>query len=241
VNDELQGGDFSVVEGLDGFLFLGAYGGADVMRQFTDADAVPPSVHASWAEALPEWCEYFERRGITFLTLVVPDAYLVYADKLPPGMTPSPVPPYRRIEGLLDDRTKAHCVYVLDDLVSGRIEHDTYQTTDSHWSDFGAYLGYRRTMLTLATMRPDIEILPPDRVEWSERRSYGALGVRMTEERAERLRVAKVLDSVCRPTLNVMDELRSGYKVVEQDRPDLPTAVVFRDSFMTNAAQFFSE
>jgi len=241
VTDELQGGDFSVVEGLDGFLFLGNYAGADVMRQFTDADAVHPSVYASWATALPQWCEYFEQRGIDFLALVVPDAYLVYADKLPPGTTPTPVPPYRRIEALLDARTRAHCVYVLDDLVAGRTEHDTYQTTDSHWSDFGAYLGYRRTMTTLAALRPDVEILPPDRIAWSERRAYGALGVRLTEERAERLRVAKVLGSTCRPTRNVMDELRGGYKVVEQDRPDLPTAVVFRDSFMTNAAQFFSE
>jgi predicted Zn-dependent protease len=38
-----------------------------------------------------------------------------------------------------------------------------------------------------------------------------------------------------------MTEVRHGYKVTEQDRPDLPSAVIFRDSFMTAASQFFSE
>jgi tetratricopeptide (TPR) repeat protein len=241
MSDELEGGDFSVVEGVDGRLFLDTYDGTDVMRLYTEPDALPSSVYETWRDALARRRDYFGQRGITYLTLVVPDGCAVYPDKLPAGITLTPKTPYRRIEDMLDDETLAQCLYVLDDLVAGRGEHDTFQTTDSHWTDFGAYLAYRRAMATLAAVRPDIEVLPSNRIEWSERLSYGALGAMMPQERSERLRIARVLGSECRPTHAVATEVRDGYMVVVQDRPDLPTAVVFRDSFMTNAHKFFSE
>ena len=241
MSDELEGGDFSVVEGLDGRLFLGSYDGTDVMELYTDPDALASSVFDAWRDALQHRREYFAERGTSYLTLVVPDACAVYPDKLPAGTTLTPRTPFRQVEALLDDETRAQCLYVLDDLVGGRAEFDTFQTTDSHWTDFGAYLSYRRTMATLAATRPDIEALPADRLEWSERLSFGALGVVMPEERSERLRVARVPDSRCRPTRAISTEVRDGYMVVVQDRPELPTAVIFRDSFMTNAHKFFSE
>ena len=49
-----------------------------------------------------------------------------------------------------------------------------------------------------------------------------------------------MVDSRCRIVQSVTTDLRDGYLVVEQDRPELPTALVFRDSFMTLAEKFFS-
>lgn len=241
MSDELEGGDFTVVEGRDGFLFLGTYERMDVTRLFTDPGALPGSVYDEWSRTLTRRREYFERRGTTYLTLVVPDSHLVYSDKLPRRTRTTQVTPYGQVEARLDDATRAQCLYVLDDLVAGRAEHDTFQTTDSHWTDFGAYLAYRRTMAALSATVPNITVLPPERLEWTERLSFGALGVVMPQERSERIRVARVLDSECHVTRMISTEVRDGYVAVEQDRPDLPTAVVFRDSFMTNAHKFFSE
>ncbi len=241
MSDELEGGNFSVVEGRDGFLFLGTYERTDVMRLFTDPHALPVAVQEEWSRALVARREYFERRGTPYLTVVVPDSHLVYADALPAGTTPTPHTPYRQVHARIDDATRAQCLYLLDDLVAGREEHDTFQTTDSHWTDFGAYLAYRRTMEVLRAQMPNIEVLPWERLAWSERLSFGALGAVMPEERSERIRVAEVVDSRCRSIRAISTEVRDGYLLVEQDRPDLPTAVIFRDSFMTNAHKFFSE
>jgi tetratricopeptide (TPR) repeat protein len=241
LSDELEGGNFSVVEGRDGFLFLGTYEQTDVMGLFTDPGALSPTVQEEWSRALVARREFFEERGTPYVTVVIPDSHIVYADALPAGTTLAPQTPYQRIEALLDDATRAQSLYLLDDLVAGREEQHTFQTTDSHWTDFGAYLGYRRTMNVLRAELPNIEVLAPERLVWTERLSFGALGAVMPEERSERLRVAEVVGSRCRPTRAISTEVRDGYLLVEQDRPDLPTAVVFRDSFMTNAHKFFSE
>ena len=172
---------------------------------------------------------------------MVPDSHLVYADALPAGTTPTPHTPYRQVHARIDDATRAQCLYLLDDLVAGREEHDTFQTTDSHWTDFGAYLAYRRTMEVLRAQMPNIEVLPWERLAWSERLSFGALGAVMPEERSERIRVAEVVDSRCRSIRAISTEVRDGYLLVEQDRPDLPTAVIFRDSFKRHPLKFFSE
>ena len=236
-----RGGEQSVIEGRDGWLFLREFEGDDVLALYTDPDAIPESTYAAWQQALRARREYFAAAGIAYVSLVVPDSCLVYTDKLPEGVElVSPTPLDRLLAGL-DEETRAQCVYPLRELVDGRRQRETFQSTDSHWTDFGAYLSYRRTMATLAATRPDIEALPADRLEWSERLSFGAMGAAAVPERSEQLEVAKVRDNGVRRLQEVVTHIRDRYLVEEQDRPDLPTAVVFRDSAMTLAAKYFSQ
>ena len=241
MSDELEGGSFSVVEGRDGWLFLGTYDDLNVMQLYTDPCALPPSVYEAWRSTLQRRREYFEQCDTVYLTLVVPDTCVVYPDKLPLDTELTALSPYQRLEALLDEPTRAQCLYLLDDLVAGCETHDTFQSKDSHWTDWGAYLGYRATIHALSARLPNIGVLEEDRIDWSTRRSFGALGVVMDPEQSEMLRVGRVRDSQCRATRTVSTDVRDGYMVVEQDRPELPTAVIFRDSFMTNAHKFFSE
>jgi len=234
-------GDLTVVAGLEHQLFLGTYAGTDILGLFTDPDALSPAVYDAWSRALARRREYFDRRDIVYLTLVVPDAHVVYADRLPAGIVPSPTSPYRRLEERLDEATRAQTIYVYDDLVGGRAEHDTFRATDVQWTDFGAYRAYLRTMSDLASVMPGLEVLDADRLAWTEHRSIGSLGAHADDARPEPVRVAHVLDSACHRTGDVVTEARDGYLVVEQDRPELPTAVVFRDSYMNELEKYFSE
>ncbi len=239
--DELQGGNFSVVEGKDGWLFLDESDSIEIMRLYTDPTYMPTRVVDAWTKALKERRDYFAERGITYLTLVVPDACLVYPEKLPESVTMADATPFSMIAAQLDDETLQQCVYPVEALVAGRSVRETYRPTDSHWTDWGAYLGYRATMDHLANLRDDIEIVEPGRLSWSTTPSYGALGVVMEDERVETLEVAEVNGSTVAPVRGVMNEVRDGYNLEEQDRPDLPSAIIFRDSFMTNASKYFSQ
>lgn len=239
--DRMEGSTFTVLEGRDGWLFLDTSDDFEVLRLYTDPSYVQPDVINAWRVALGARREYFQSLGITHLTVIAPGAHLVYPEALPDGIELSGQSPYTMLDKVLDEPTAAEVLYLLDPLVAARGESPTFMQTDSHWTDWGAFAGYQATMRQLATMRSDIHILEEGGVEWSTRQVSGALGAVMPEPRSEVVRVGEVRDSQCRWVNHVTNEKRDAYMLMEQDRPDLPSAVIFRDSGMTNAHKFFSE
>jgi len=236
-----RGSRTSVVEGRDGWLFVSEHDGVDVLAAYTDEDAIPDSTYETWERTLAARREYFAREGIVYLNLIVPDTCLVYPDKLPDDIRLVAEMPFRKLAARLDPATRAQCVYPLDDLVRGRQVRDTFRRADSHWTDWGAFLGYAATMRALAPQVPGLAVLDESALERGEATSFGDLGVVAVPERSERLEVAHVRDDPTRRIVHVSTHVREAYSVVEQDRPDLPTAVVFRDSAMTAASKFFSQ
>jgi len=239
--DLLQGGDISVIEGLDGWLFLKEFAGGDVMRLYTDADALDPSVYERWAAVLTRRRRNFARAGIAYLTLVVPDACLAYSDKLPDDIVLTRHSPFARLAALLDEETLQQCVYPLKALIDGRWTEETFQAVDSHWTDWGSWLGYVETLRALLPTVPRLRMLGLDDIQWTSRPVFGSLGAVMNPERSVILPAATVKNPRAQVTRRVTTEIRRSYTVIEQDAPDLPVAVIVRDSFMTAPAKFFAE
>jgi Flp pilus assembly protein TadD len=239
--DVLQGKPMSVVEGRDGWLFLVVYGNTDVLRLYTDEHSIGDDVLEYWARTLAHRQEYLTSRGIVYLTFIAPDAYPVYRDKLPASVELAPRTPFERLRPMLDESVLASCVFPLQELIDGRSSEATFQSVDSHWTDWGAWIGYKAAMIALQPAVPNIRVLRSDEVSWSSSRRFGALGAVVTPERSATVRVAKVTDPAARLTQQVMTEVRDAYLVFEQDAPELPSAVIFRDSFMSAPGQFFAE
>jgi tetratricopeptide (TPR) repeat protein len=204
------------------------------------ADAVPVlddlTVRA-WVEVLCRRCEELGRDGTVYQTLVVPEATAVYSDRLPDDLALVAPTPFQRLLDALDDDVAEHCVYPLDDLVAGRERAETFGPGETLWTDWGAWVGYRASITALASVVPGVRVLDEDDVEWSSRagasdETAGAGGA----EAAARVRSPRA-----RISMSLSTEDGDTYLVVEQDAPDLPTAVVFRDSFMDAAAKFFAE
>lgn len=237
----LQGNDFTVFEGRDGFLFLKDFDGVDVMGLYTDEHALPESLYERWAAVLTRRRERFAQQGITYLTLIVPDAALVYSDKLPDDIKLADRSPFAQLAALLDGPTRQQTIYPLQTLIGGRDTEETFQSADSHWTDWGAWLGYLDTVRALQRSLPQVRVLDPDDVEWSTRQLFGALGAAMEQETAVPIPVAKVKKPAARVIKRVTNEIRHGYFISEQDAPDLPVAVILRDSGMAAPAKFFSE
>jgi alginate O-acetyltransferase complex protein AlgJ len=239
--DVLRGRPISVVEGRDGWLFLGGYGNTDVLRLYTDEHSIGDDVLARWARTLARRQAYLASRGITYLTFVVPDAYAVYPDKLPAGVDLAASTPFERLSPILDEAVMAGCVFPLQQLIDGRSSEETFQSVDTHWTDWGGWLGYNAAMSALQLVLPTIRIVRPDELTWSVRSIFGALGSIVTPERSASAPVAKITRPAARVTLHITTEMRDGYVVFEQDAPELPSAVIFRDSFMTAPGKFFCE
>jgi tetratricopeptide (TPR) repeat protein len=237
----LQGGRLTVIEGRDGWLFLDRWENYEAMRLYTDETAIAEPVFETWTRALARRQAYFDEAGIVHLTLIVPDPCLVYRDKLPEGMRLASRTPFVRLERRLDDAVRVRCLYPLQLLVDGRRDEQTFASVDGHWTDWGAWLGYRATLEALLPRVPNLRCLELDDLEWQRRRSFGSLGAVVVPERSEELPIARVKRARSRIARRIPTEVRNNYHVHEQDDPSLPTALIFRDSAMTNAAQFFSE
>lgn len=237
----LQGSDFTVTEGRDGWLFLKEFDGADVMGLYTDEQALPESLYDQWAAVLTRRRQRFAEQGITYLTLVIPDACLVYPDKLPDDIKLAFRSPFAQLSGRLDEPTRRQLVYPLKTLADGRGTDETFQSADSHWTDWGSWLGYLDTVRALKEMLPATRVLEPDDIEWSTRPTFGALGAALEQETAVPVPVAKVKRPSARAVKRVTNEVRHGFSVSEQNAPELPVAVILRDSGMTAPAKFFQE
>jgi hypothetical protein len=145
-----------VVVGSGGWLFLGH--GTDAgpeERPFTAGEL------AQWTAALQADHDWLAARGIRFLVAVVPPTRRVYPEYFP-----------RRLRGLRDVSRAAQLeaalatqgkVAYLDLTPALRQAKETMQVfrrTDTHWTDAGAYVGYREILMRLRAWFPELEPVP---------------------------------------------------------------------------------
>jgi alginate O-acetyltransferase complex protein AlgJ len=239
--DLLEGADIRVLEGLEGHLFVRSASGLDIASSYTDERAVPDRILDAWAVTLTARRREFARLGIVYRTVIVPDAHVIYPDRLPEGVTLAERSPAQRLIERLDRETAAQTVYLRDALMEGRARWETYQRVDRHWSDRGAWIGYGEVMRSLRGDLANLSLLNDDDIEWSERRSFGVLGSLVTPERSEQLEHARLKQPQTKVIVDILTERREALQVHQRDDPDLPTLVVFRDSFMTALAALLAQ
>ncbi len=130
-------------------------------------------------------------------------------------------------------------MYPLAELIAGREQRDTFSPQRRDWTEWGAWIGYRASVTALASVVPGLRVLDDSDVEWSVRASSD-----VTEDTGGPGPfdpIAKPRSSRSRVARSVTTEDGDTYLVVEQDAPELPTAVVFHDSCMDAAAKFYAE
>lgn len=238
---ELVGGQLSAIEGKDNWLFLKSFAAIDVMRFYTEENSPSQAVIGRLADVMERRHAWFAGRGIPLVSVIAPDNCLVYPEMLPDGVRMNGHSPFARLAARLSLQARADIVYPLQALIDGKSTRETCQRTDSHWSDWGAYLAYRELIARIRHHVPNTGLVEPDAIEWRPRHSFGAMGVVMTPERSEQLEVAKLIAPRARYVRIVQTEVRDACTIAEVDDPSLPTAVMFRDSYATAMAPFLAE
>jgi alginate O-acetyltransferase complex protein AlgJ len=196
--------------------------------------------------------DWLQARGIRYIFVVPPDKHNVYPEYLPEWMKPSAKP--SKVQQLAE-YMKAHSTVEFLDLGPALIEAKKlrvdYLKTDTHWNQFGGFVGYRATMEALARQMPGLEPLPLDAYNWKPlARPAGDLAVIMG--RADFYSETQGVDAVAVKPLPVPEmttnSTRLPWNGTKETTPHLSVnnqatgkAIVFHDSFAGSWFRFLGQ
>ena len=224
------------------------YFGDGAMRDHRGLDLFSPADLRHWQRVLEQRRNWLAARGIEYLFVAVPDKQSVYPEHLPARI--------RRVreQTRLDQFSpymRAHSsVEVLDlrsALLPAKSEELVYEHTGAHWNDYGAHVAYTAILQRLAPRFP--ALVPRPLSDFEIRKSIGAsrpflwlTGVMdyyqepLVELLPRTPRTAVTVDAVNSPGGPL--GLWIGTRLVrETAHPELPSAVVFHDSFVPAGLQ----
>ncbi len=115
---------------------------------------------AHWARVLSAKRDWLAARDIDYLFVVTPNKPVIYPEHLPTAI--NRIRAQSRADQLITHLTTHTDVPVLDlrpVLLQAKPILRPYHKTDTHWNDFGAYLGYRALMQRLIPQHPSARLL----------------------------------------------------------------------------------
>ena len=214
------------LSGGDGFLFHRDH---DALDQLSATIVLHRRQIQTWTDALDARLAWCRSHGAVMRFLVIPEKHVVYEDKLPRFVNVSQRRPVMQLLGALDKPVRRRTLYPLEELKAASRLKTTYFKTDTHWNAHGAYVAYRAL---IESLREEIALdyVREDALAWRERPFVGDLGVRYARERNEP-RASLIANKTHKLVFQNNNFGRGAVHVYENERCDLPTCVMFRDSF----------
>jgi hypothetical protein len=221
----------TVMIGLDGWLF---YSDDQTVEDIRATALFKPGQLQAWKLLLQRRRDWLAQRGIRYLFVVAPDKHSIYPEKLPTWI--KQVGPLTKLDQFMAYMKANSTVPTVDlrpALVRAKGNGPTYLLTDTHWNQYGAFIGYRELMQTLSKQLPGLEPLSLDAFARSTRAEPGgnlasmlAQGHTTLENRCPNLSPRPPL-SPLRVTRDKADPAR----LITENGDRTGKAVVFRDSF----------
>ena len=243
-----QSGIPDVITGKDGWYF---YAADLLLDDFRGLVPLTEKQLISWREDLVRKRNWLARQGIHYLFVLVPDKQTIYPEYLPDyfqkakGTT--------RIDQLVECLKQDSDAEIMDlrpSLLNAKSEGRLYQKADTHWNDYGAFVGYREMIHKISHWFPKEQFkldfyFRPDRMT---ERPGGDLAkmLGLGETIKEMWPLLKERPFCAQPMkLNVEIENWGKQKETEPFMKGCKDAnlraLVFRDSFFTMLEPFFSE
>ncbi len=241
----------TILIGRDKWLF---WTGQDVLEKHSACRPLPEKELRRGARILAERNHYCKKRGIRYLYVVVPTKHTVYPEYLPDWLVRTDRRSHLgQFLEYLDKNTDVEYLNLTKPLFSAKEKRLVYFSNDTHWTEYGAWVGYRAIVERIGEWFPRMEPIPlsdfdfmqkprlcdmaymlgltrhyPETVTGLEpRRPFRAEYVRLPEEYVKRF-PKQVINKE-----NPVNEI--GLFITETGAGGLPRGVFFRDSF----AQFF--
>ncbi len=228
----------NVAIGQDGWLFYTNDGSLEDMKReihFTDEEL------AGICETQQGVKDYLEAQGIAYYLMICPDKHTVYPEYLPESL--QGYTGQSRFDGLLAALTARTDVPVIDTrqaVIDEKANHTVFFKTDTHWNEYGAFAGYTQLIERVAEDYPNVRIVTRDdctvteNPDWQEGDMAGFIGQEDALKDTEVTFTVNGSNLVLRktkyPEVND-DPERQIIQLVNPDHPELPSAVIFRDSF----------
>ena len=219
-----------VTFGRSGHLF---HGWDQAFEQLCDAATLDETDLARWSNVLEYRVAWCDLHGAKYYFFVVPEKHVIYEDRLPIGRRVSPERPVQRIRASLLPAVQSRFIYPAHQLRHARRIEKTYYLTDVHWTNFGAYIGYRALLNGMAADFPMQPILEDELIRTKRPEFCGDIGVRLDPEPSEeRIMVAVKRPQRSKVTYDNRAFAEGQVQVFENEDRSLPRAVIFRDSNM---------
>jgi hypothetical protein len=233
--------------GRDGWLF---FGHENAVAQYRGTARFDPAALERWVRVLEERHEWLAERGIEYLLVLVPNKHRVYAQYMPGRVTRVAVS--SQLDQLVARLEQTQSVPFLDlrpVLEAAAQDARVYHKTDTHWNDLGAYAAYRAILERLGERSASLGEQEPVAVRPLTRTRPG-LGL----ARIVGLSLAYPEESFDLVVEKPLARVPSSRRATWQDRvnrqlpfalgtgdADLPTALMFRDSFADALVPYLSE
>ena len=220
-----------VVVGHDRFLFHRFNHAFEQLCAASTADDAQLQRWMSLIETRRAWCQ---ARGMTLITLIVPERHVVYQDLLPEGWKISADRPVARILDMIDPEVKRSIVYPDGLLNAARHDGETFYRTDTHMTSFGAFHCYQELHAALQSASRDDRLgaaVALETLERSTSRFLGDLGVRVDDEADEEIELLNFPGG--RSARKIFSNRRRGNGKVEihqGENAGRPRAIIFGNS-----------
>jgi hypothetical protein len=225
----------TVAVGKDGFLF---HRFEKTFEQVCGEPLLDEAAVSNWVsllEARHTWCR---DQGIPYLFFIVPEKHVVYQDMLPFGEI-SEDRPARAILRRLHPDKRADFLYPLEEMVAARAAYDTFFRTDVHWSQWGAYTGYRALAAAISRTHP-LDPVPESALQISRYPMIGDLGIRLDPEPDEEAVAFKPTTPQAERVFGNRAYTVGQVEVFQTEDRTKPRAILFRDSNATSMLPYLA-
>jgi len=231
----------NAIIGKDGWLFQTS---EDVLRDYQNDMPLTEKQLALLQQNLDEIAAYFKKQGTSLLIVVAPNKSTIYPEYLPDEI--QKLNPKSRFDQAVEYLQMHGTTQILDlrkDLIAARAQQQVYYRTDTHWTEYGAYIVYREILESLQSTHPELvprslsDFAPVSEGKVSMDLATLIGSVRIKEEKI----VLKPKDVSTSSVHNL--RLDDGRWVILSwnKNQDLPRAVVYYDSFLNPMIPWFND
>ncbi|MEN6627462.1 MAG: hypothetical protein ABFD69_14655 [Candidatus Sumerlaeia bacterium] len=229
--------------GKQGWIFLGKDWVREYYRGTRNLDAAGLE---KWRRVHEERRDWLESMGIPYYYLVAPNKSTIYPEYMPDHLNRVTTDTAMdRVVAYLGAHSDFRIIDIRRDLIEAKPRSLLYSAKDSHWNDYGAYIGYKRLMDALAErfpgLRPqplsEFKVLTTAHPRWSVQTQ--GTGELICDTDGENLKYIEL--EPLRPRRARFGYIDRRTFKTEIDDPSLPTAVVIHDSFYSPLYFFVSE
>lgn len=189
-------------------------------------------------------------RGIGFYVVVAPNTQTIYPEHLPDHIRKiGEESRYDKIAARMRENPGIEFIDLRNTLLQAKNGRRLYHRTDSHWNDYGAFIGYRELIERIAMRHPGVRRLRAEDFTVKEAEGKGGDLAEMLSLsdliREERITLTPRFERRSRPaTRDYPDPVHYPERdmvVMETGDPSLPRALVFRDSYCSALIPYLSE
>jgi alginate O-acetyltransferase complex protein AlgJ len=229
----------NVLRGKEGWLLYTGEGNLDDYQNAHPFSATELEDIGDKLGAVQQW---MDEKGITFFVVVAPNKETIYPEFVPDEI--NKIGDQSRLEQLAAFlKSSSHPVKLLDvrpALLARKEEFQLYYRTDSHWNDYGAYFASAEILKAVEEKFPEVRVAGIEDYRIEKGDVSGDLA-RMLPMEPLLSETTVWLHRYPDSQVRFPEKTDRVITISEADNPNLPRAVIFRDSFANQLEPFLSE